>query len=106
MSEGHEALDPEGPQKRAAERADRERGEMSLEQLDILWLMGEASGRRIAYRILHEAGVYRMSYVQGDPHQTSFQEGRRDIGNRWLSRFIADAPEQYALMLKENNNAR
>lgn len=106
MAEGHDALDREGSAKRAEERALRERGEKSEEQLDILWLMSEAPGRRIAHRLLADAGCFNMSYTQGDPHHTSFLEGARNVGNKWLSRILGETPDQYALMMKENSNAR
>jgi hypothetical protein len=36
-------------------------------------------GERILRHILKEAGAYKSTFVAGDPHMTSFNEGRRNM---------------------------
>ena len=105
MSEGFAAVDRDGSSKRAEERVLRERVEKSEEQLDIYWLMSEPAGRRVAMRMLNNAGCFRPSYTQGDSHHTAFREGERNQGNWLLTQVLKETPEQYALMLKENSDA-
>lgn len=90
---------------RREQRKQMQREELSQEAVDLQTLMGEAWGRRIVYRMLDTAGVYTMSYVEGDPHHTSFNEGRRNMGNWLLSQLLALAPDEYGQMLKEHSNA-
>lgn len=101
-----DALDRNAPQTRAAERAQREREEKSLEQLDVIAMMSEPYGRRLVHRLLAQAGVFAASYTQGDPHHTAFREGARNVGNWLLAQVVAETPEQYALMLKEQSDVR
>lgn len=73
---------------------------------DLRWLMGNKRGRSIVWRHLEHAGVYRMSYVQGDPMQMAFNEGQRNGGQRLLALIMSNCADQYALMVTENSNAR
>lgn len=104
MSEGFSAVDRSGPDQRRAKRRLVEREQKTQEQLDVAALMEEPFGRRIVHRLIAQAGCFRVSYTEGDPHHTSFREGERNIGNWLMSQVIAETPEQYALMLKEQNN--
>jgi len=38
-----------------------------------------AAGRRVLRRMMKESGMKEPSYVRGDPHGTSFNEGRRSV---------------------------
>lgn len=73
---------------------------------DLVWLMKSKRGRRVMWRLLSNAGVYRLSYVQGDPGQTAFNEGSRNLGNRFLVLVQEHAAEDYALMVQERSNVR
>ncbi len=64
------------------------------------WLLSDRRGRRLAWWLLQEAGIYRTSF-SGDPAATAFQEGRRDIGLKVLHRVHETAPDAYAQMLNE-----
>lgn len=101
----YNALDDDARNARAEARKVRDLETRTQEQIDLALLMDEPHGRRIAYRFLEEAGVFRMSYTQGDPHATAFKEGQRNIGNWLLSQLMKDTPEHYALMLKEKSDA-
>ena len=76
-----------------------------VEDLDVKWLMGSKRGRRILWRLLEQAGVFRLSF---DPNamRMAFNEGNRNYGNRTLDLIWKTAPELYAVMLKESNDGR
>ena len=64
------------------------------------WLLADRRGRRLAWWLLQETGIYRTSFT-GDAATTAFQEGRRDIGLKVLHRMHEAAPDAYAQMLNE-----
>jgi len=68
---------------------------------DLVWLMGSKRGRRVVWRLLKNAGVYRLSYVQGDALGTAFNEGNRNQGQRLLALIMEHAGTSYALMVQE-----
>lgn len=72
-----------------------------VEANDIKWLMGNKQGRRIVWRLLGRAGVYRTSFGGGDA-QTNFNEGARNNGLLLLADVNTHAPEAYALMAAES----
>lgn len=43
-------------------------------------VLSTPAGRRVVHEILISAGVFASSFCAGDPHVTSFQEGRRSGG--------------------------
>lgn len=102
----YDPLDQDARTARAEDRKLREREEHTQEQVDLALLMDEPFGRRIAHRLLKQAGAFRMSFVEDNAHKTSFNEGQRNIGNWLLVQLMNDTPEQYAQMLKENQDAR
>jgi hypothetical protein len=67
---------------------------------DLQWLVSQRRGRRIVWRLLERAGVFRSSFST-DAGVTAFNEGRRYNGNELLVQLVTHSPEQYALMLKE-----
>ena len=67
---------------------------------DIKWLVGHASGRRIATRLLDRAGVYRTSFNPSGSVM-AYNEGKRDMGLFLLAELMEAAPESYMKMLKE-----
>lgn len=91
---------------RREERKERERETLTQEAVDLQLLMDEPYGRRIAHRLLEQAGVFRISFVEDNPHKTAFNEGARNQGNWLLSQLMKFTPEQYAQMLKENTDGR
>lgn len=68
---------------------------------DLKWLMGHKQGRRFVTRLLEKAGVYRTSFTGNS--ETFFREGMRNIGLFVLSEVMEVTPEQFAVMLKEQN---
>lgn len=80
----------------------RERGKLIRERElnDIRTTLKSRSGRRLYWRLLCAAGVFRQSYM-GNPEDTFFNEGRRSLGLKMLSDLMEAAPDQYAVMAKE-----
>ena len=68
---------------------------------DIKWLMGNRQGRRIVWRQLDRAGVYRTSFG-GNADTTNFNEGQRNMGLMLIADIHAHAPEAYTQMLAES----
>jgi hypothetical protein len=72
----------------------------NIEEGDIKWLMANKRGRRIVYRLLERAGVWRLSF-DTNALRMAFNEGNRNEGLALLAKLMAYCPEQYAVMLKE-----
>jgi hypothetical protein len=73
------------------------------EEGDIKWLMSSKRGRRIMWRLLDRAGVFRLSF-NTNAMAMAFAEGNRNEGLRLLSQVHALCPEIYPVMVKENAN--
>lgn len=80
--------------------------ELRWEVSDWIWLMSSKRGRRVVWRLLKNAGVYRLSYQPGDALGTAFAEGNRNQGQRILALIMEHASEAYALMVQERTNVR
>lgn len=57
--------------------------------------------RRFFRETLERAGVWKRSYVSGDPYGTAFNEGERSIGLWLLAKLDEAAPEKFAVMMEE-----
>lgn len=87
---------------REAERDEalgREKRRKELE--DLKWIMAHAQGRRVVWRLLERAGLYRSSFNHSGSLM-SFNEGRRDMGLFVLAEISEAAPEGYLKLLREN----
>lgn len=69
---------------------------------DFAWLMSDKRGRRIVWRILEQAGVYRTSFTGNS--STFFNEGKRSMGLFVLSEVHEIAPDALPQMLKEQKS--
>jgi hypothetical protein len=67
---------------------------------DLMWLMSHKQGRRIASRLLEQAGVFRSSFNEA-PSVMAFNEGRRDMGIWITAELLAAASDEYFTMLRE-----
>lgn len=78
------------------------------EEGDFKWLMGSKRGRRIVWRFLERAGVFRSSF-NTNSMTMAFVEGSKNEGLRLLAQVHALCPELYPVMVKEqahdNRNA-
>lgn len=93
-------------QEQARESQDRE-GKQSkdTEESDLKWLMRNKQGRRIVWRLLEKAGVFR-SVFNTNAMAMSFAEGHRNYGLQTLTLIHLACPELFPVMLKENTNER
>lgn len=82
----------------ADEALSRERRRKDLE--DLKWLMAHPQGRRIAARLMEEAGVHRTSFNHSGSVM-AFNEGKRHIGLFLTSEILEAAPEGYFKLLRE-----
>lgn len=84
-------------------QSDEDRREVALAKEDLERVMSEKWGRRFVYRELARTGLYRTSYVAGDPSGMAFNEGQRNVGLMLVADIHAACPEQYSRMLAEND---
>ena len=75
---------------------------------DFKWLLSSRRGRRIVWRFLDRAGVFRLSF-NTNSMTMAFNEGNRNEGLRILAQIHTLCPELYPVMVKEqihdNRNA-
>jgi hypothetical protein len=83
----------------------RNRLSQDTEKGDLKWLMGSKRGRRIVWRFLERAGVFRLSF-NTNAMQMAFAEGNRNSGLNMLAQIHTLCPELYPTMLKEANDNR
>lgn len=102
MYEGVDPLDLRTQEEMTKDEKEKQKFESRKEKDDLKWLMFHAAGRRIMWRLLETAGVYRLSFT-GDNATTSFREGARNMGLGLLAKLHAFCPEFYSKMIKENN---
>lgn len=82
-------------------RARKEKLDAHQADSDLKWLMGEAAGRRIVWRLLVRAGVYQSSF-NTNAMTMAFAEGRRNEGLSILASISRLCPERYQQMVEEN----
>lgn len=98
--EDHNPTDLAAPERKQREAKDRNKLAQDGEIEDIKWLMGSKRGRRIVYRLLDQAGVFRISF-NTNAMQMAFNEGNRNYGNKVLALITSTCPTQYAELLNE-----
>lgn len=70
------------------------------ERADIEWLMSEKQGRRIVWRLLDEAGVFRTVFSES-AQRMAFNEGLRNTGLQLLDKVMEFCPDAYMQMTRE-----
>jgi hypothetical protein len=95
--------DLRGQERAKADKARRDGLERESEEADLKWLMGSKRGRRIVWRLLDQAGTFRLSF-NTNAMAMAFAEGNRNFGNRVLTLIHTHCPEFYPVMLKEQIN--
>ncbi|CAB5162287.1 hypothetical protein UFOVP152_17 [uncultured Caudovirales phage] len=93
-------FDLSGHDKAANDRARKVQTEARTEAEDLRWLMSGKRGRRVMWRLLDRAGVFRSSFTGNS--ETFFREGQRNIGLIYLAQVHEHAPEAYSTMIEEN----
>lgn len=101
----YDPLDIRAQEAAEADRKVREKQTAENEEADFKWLMGSRRGRRIVWRLLEQAGVYRLSF-NTNAMSMAFAEGNRSYGNRTMALIHSICPELYPTMLRENVNDR
>ena len=100
----YDPLDLRG-QERIKEQSEEQRKlAIDQEKMDMQWLMGSKRGRRIMWRLLERTGVYRSSFTGNS--ETFLREGQRNVGLMLMAQIHEVSPDQYAVMLKEQQNVR
>lgn len=99
----YDPLDIRGQERAKAEQDLRDKVVREQEAADLKWLMGSKRGRRIIWRQLERAGVFRLSF-NTNAMQMAFAEGNRNEGLRTLAQIHSLCPELYPVMVKENVN--
>lgn len=105
VDNNYDPLDTKAHDKSRADKDLRARIAQESEEADVRWLMGSKRGRRIIWRLLDQAGVFRSSF-NTNAMTMAFAEGNRNYGLRTLALIHAQCPEQYQLMIKEQVNER
>lgn len=96
----YDPLDLRGQEKTEAERKLRDKLLRENEETDIKWLVSTKRGRRIVWRMLEQAGVFKLSF-NTNSMMMAFNEGNRNAGNRLLATVQECSPESIVLMMKE-----
>jgi aminopeptidase N len=76
------------------EQADR----MAVE--DLKWQMAHKPGRRLAWRLLADTGVFRNPFNQSGSVM-AFKAGEMNVGQRLLAEIMQHAPAAFTLMMQE-----
>lgn len=91
------------------ERVNTERTEPTLHNRDddaaLGWLMADGRGRRVVWRLLGDAGLFRSS-IGPTPEITAFNEGRRSLGLALLADLSRVCPERFTEMQQEARRRR
>lgn len=77
-----------------------QKAERNKEVADFKLMMSTEWGRRVVWRLLEKAGVYRLSFTSNGAF-TSFNEGQRNIGLYYMDLINSHCLEEYVMMLKE-----
>ena len=99
----HDPFDLEGIAVAEAREALSDRLAQDEEAADLKWLMSSVRGRRVVWRSLTHAGVFRSSF-NTNALAMSFAEGNRNYGLRTLALVMRHCPEHYGAMVKENTS--
>lgn len=100
MTQEHEPLDLNAQERASAKAAEEERLAKEKEQNDLRWVMSNKQGRRFMWRLLSEAGVFRLSFNTNNATM-AFNEGYRSAGLKQLNEIMEACPERYTDMLNE-----
>ena len=91
---GHDPFDLRGQERKAEDDKQHDRLTRETEEGDVQWLMSSKRGRRIVWRLLDRAGVFRLSF-NTNAMTMAFAEGARNDGLRLLSLIHSLCPNLY-----------
>ena len=96
----YDPLDTRSQERAKSDKDTKSKLVSDTEDADLKWLMGSKRGRRIIWRLLDQAGVFRLSF-NTNAMQMAFAEGNKNYGLRTLAQIQALCPDLYPLMVKE-----
>ncbi len=76
-----------------------------LELGDLKWLMANVQGRRIVWRLLDRAGIYRTSFNHSGSLM-AFTEGKREMGLFLLAEISDASPNGLLKLIAENQGSK
>lgn len=91
-----------GDVKQVNKKKSKRQAKRDQELDDLRHLLDTAGGRNFVWRLLQKCGVYHTSFVAESTSETSFNEGKRQMGLWTLEEIFDASPHTYALMQKEN----
>jgi hypothetical protein len=98
-----ETFDPTDTQSHDSAREDKaQRAKLArdTDESDFKWLMSSKRGRRVVWRLLDRAGIFRSSFST-NAMAMAFTEGQKNEGIRLLGQIHTLCPELYPVMTKE-----
>jgi hypothetical protein len=98
----HDPHDTAAQARTQHDRETREKLESENELADLKWFMSSKRGRRMAWRQIERAGVFRLSF-NTNSMTMAFNDGAKNEGLRVLAQIHTACPELYVTMLKEAN---
>lgn len=101
----HDPFDTQDLERSKAQAQQRSQHDRDTEAGDVKWLMSSKRGRRVIWRHLDRAGVFRLSF-NTNAMQMAFAEGNRNEGLRLLTQVHTLCPELYPVMVREANDQR
>lgn len=96
--------DPTDLQGQEQDQEDQRRKALARQEqevADFKWLMDSKQGRRLMWRLLEKAGVFRTSFST-NALQMALAEGGRSYGLFWLGEVMAHCPEKFLMMINES----
>ena len=97
MSGNRNAADEE----QLKEQKDQEKIRSRRERLNWKWLLDSETGRRIAWDLLSECGIFETSFT-GHSNTTFFNEGRRQIGLSVVKKIKEARPAALTEMMEQS----
>jgi hypothetical protein len=65
-------------------------------------VLASADGRAWIWSLLADAGVFKNSFIRGEPDVTAFNEGRRNFGLKVMTQVMNAEPKAFVTMIHEN----
>jgi len=93
--------DLEGQEQEAQDQQRKAQVRQQQEIADFKWLMDGKQGRRVVWRLLEKAGVFRSSFST-NALQMALGEGNRSYGLYWLNEVMTHCPDKFLLMINES----
>lgn len=105
MSTLHDPTDTRLQEREALLEEQTAREIRKLEVADLKWLAGNVQGRRIVWRLLDRAGIYRSSFNHSGSLM-AFAEGKRDMGLFLLAEVSEASPGGFLKLIAENQGSK